>query len=195
MDMNWLFFGRQPKLAPWAARPFSAGVEAGPRPGDHRDNHERTVAQENPGPPLPVGPFRRLADAIFAFDIFPVRMATGVLARTPIQTGDSVGLGYRMLPGCSIFFAARAYECFDQQVGALWRAGFSYRTLKDHPMCGEETFCVEKSLATGRIVVALRSWSRGVHWLTRLGYPLARRWQVQAARAALDHLHEIAEAK
>lgn len=192
--MDWHFLGARPKLNTWAARSFSAGSEDGPQPGDCRDNHERHVGDEPSGPPLPHGPFRRLATAIFSFDVFR-DVAAGVVAKAPIDVGDTVGVCYRLVPGCRIFFAARAYARFDDLDGERWRAGFSYRTLRGHPICGEETFCVEKNLATGRITVALRSWSRPVHWLTRVGYPLARRWQLQAARKALDHLQAIAAAQ
>src|SRR5262245_5238656 len=79
IDMDWLWFKRQPNLQPWTTRPFSLGVELGSRPGDRRDNHERVVAVEEPGPPMADGPFRRLARAILEFNIFPPRVATGVL--------------------------------------------------------------------------------------------------------------------
>lgn len=190
--MNWLFFGRRPALTPWHARPFTAGVAEGPRHGDKRDNHERIVAVEAPGPPADDGPFRRLAAAIFSFHIFPPHMAAGVRDAEPIDVGATIGVCYHWLPGCRLFFAARVYERFDGPVGELWRTGFSYRTLDGHPMCGEETFCVEKNMTTGQITAAVRSWSRPVHWTTRWGYPLARRWQLQAGRAALDHLQGVA---
>src|SRR6266542_1719220 len=126
--MDWLFFGKQSDLTSWTSRPFSPGVATGPRPGDNRDNHEREVAHAPPGPPLPDGPFRRLAQAIFAFDIFG-SLADASLLKTPVEVGDTVGLSYRLLPGCRLFFAARTYERFDAAADGLWRAGFSYRTL------------------------------------------------------------------
>lgn len=194
--MDWLLLGRKPRLTHWLARPFTPGVFDGPRDGDKRDNHERVVAVEAPGPPAEDGPFRRVAAAIFSFRIFPPNVVTGVLAAEPVNLGDTVGACYHWLPGCRLLFAARVYECFDERcdgpAGELWRTGFSYRTLAGHPMCGEETFCVEKNMTTGQITAAVRSWSRPVHWTTRWGYPLARRWQLQAGRAALDHLQSIA---
>ncbi len=194
--MDWLLFGRRPDLTAWEARAFTPGVADGPRDGDNRDRHERIVAVEAPGPPAAEGPFRRLAAALFAFNIFPPRLVTGVVQREPIDVGDTIGVCYRWLPGCRLMFAARVYERFDEPfagaAGDLWRAGFSYRTLDGHPMCGDETFCVEKDMITGQITAAVRSWSRPIHWMTRWGYPLARRWQLQAGRGALDHLQGIA---
>jgi Domain of unknown function (DUF1990) len=57
-----------------------------------------------------------------------------------------------------------------------------------HPVLGEETFSVEKDLATGQIRVALRSWSRPGILLARMLAPAMRLVQGHAVRAALDHL-------
>ena len=190
--MDILCFGRSPDLVPWEGRPFSPGVETGPRPTDKRDNHERAVGMEPPGPPVADGPHRRAARALLAFDVFPPRLLTGVVRRAPVEPGDAVGVLYHFLPGMKLFFASRVLERFDEEREGKWRTGFSYRTLAGHPETGEETFCVEKDLATGKVVVALRSWSRPGIWLSRWLYPLTRRWQLQAGRLALDHLEAIA---
>jgi hypothetical protein len=182
----------KPDLSRWEGRPFSPGVEAGPRPQDNRDNHEREVAIEAMGPPEPDGPHRRVARALLAFDVFPVRMVVGILHRAPVEVGDTVGVCYHFLPGVDLFFAARVTGRFDGPDGNLWRTGFSYRTLLGHPELGDETFCVEKDVTTGRVVAALRSWSRCGGWLAWLGYPVVRRLQVRAGRSALNHLAEIA---
>ncbi|HMC64696.1 MAG TPA: DUF1990 family protein [Gemmataceae bacterium] len=63
--------------------------------------------------------------------------------------------------------------------------------LVGHPMIGEETFSVEKNRATGRIVVALRSWSRPGIVSARLFYPLVRRLQLRAGQAATEYLAGI----
>src|SRR5271166_1936298 len=97
MDWQIRWITSDVDLARWQQRPFSVGVELGPRPQDNRDNHERMVACEEPGPPQAVA--RRLADAILCFDIFPPNWASGVLARAPVQVGDTVGLRYHFVPG------------------------------------------------------------------------------------------------
>ena len=184
-----------PDLQPWADAPFTPGVEAGPGPGDARDCDERVVAQEAPGPPRPGGPFRRVAAAILAFDVFPPTLITGVLTRPRVEVGDAVGVCYYALPGLDLFFAARVTAVFDEARDGVWRCGFTYRTLRGHPECGDETFSVEKDLTTGRVVAALRSWSRPGLWYVRLGRPLMRQLQRRAARAALDHLEAIAHSE
>lgn len=192
MQWIWRIAGQRPHLELWETRPFSAEVELGPRPGDAHDCHERTVATERPGPPEPGGPHARLAQAILSYRIFPPRLVTGVLRRPQVQAGNAVGICYHLVPGLDLFFAARVLECFDRAEGPLWRTGFTYRTLAGHPECGEETFCVEKHLDTGAVVVALRSWSRPGILLARLLRPLTRWFQLHAGRAALDHLGRIA---
>jgi uncharacterized protein (UPF0548 family) len=96
------------------------------------------------------------------------------------------------LPGIDLLFGARVIATFDKQAAGNWRTGFTYQTLQGHPELGEETFQVEKDLASGRVTVSLRSWSRFGLWLTRLAYPYTRRVQVRAGHAALDHLATLA---
>jgi uncharacterized protein (UPF0548 family) len=127
-------------------------------------------------------------EAILAFRVFPPRTVTPVLRRQPVDVGDTVGICYHSVPGLDLFFAARVVRRFDELVDGTWQAGFTYRTLVGHPELGEETFSVQKDAATGRVVVALRSWSRPGTFLARAMGPLTRRWQVKASHAAADHL-------
>jgi hypothetical protein len=167
-------------------------VEKGPRPHDRRDTYEREVAIEAVGPPEPDGPFRRVATAILAFDVFPPELLTPVLRRVPLEVGDTVGICYHPLPGFAAFFGARVVARFDEPSGNLWRTGFTYRTLHGHVELGEETFAVEKDLTTGRIRVKLSNWSRPGLWLTWLAGPLTRWCQVHACEGLLRHLAGIA---
>jgi uncharacterized protein (UPF0548 family) len=188
MQVLMRFLGQQPQLEHWEARSIVDGVLAGPRPGDARDVHERAVAQEAPGRPEPDGPFEQLARAVRGYRVFPAWMLERVCRREPVEVGDTVGGCYHLLPGIDLMFAARVTAVFDDKIGTTWRAGFTYQTLEGHPELGEESFSVEKDDATGRISVALRSWSRPGAWLTRIVYPYARRCQRRAGQAALDHL-------
>ncbi len=192
MQVIWTVFGRRPRLADWEAQPFSPRVELGPRAGDRRDAHEREVGNETPGPPEADGPFRRAERAILGFRVYPPRLVTPVVRRDPVQAGDTVGICYHVAWGVDLFCAARVVTVFDEAAGQTWRAGFTYRTLLGHPEFGEESFSVEKDAATGLVSVALRCWSRPALLLTRMAAPLARRWQLQAAGACLDHLATLA---
>jgi uncharacterized protein (UPF0548 family) len=183
---------RRPDLARWEVLPDSAAVALGPREGDCRDRFERVVAVEPPGEPLPGGPFRRVAAAILDYRVFPPALVEGVLRRKPVQAGDTVGILFHFLPGIDLFSAARVTETFAEFRDGLWQAGFTYRTLEGHPELGEETFSVEKHAVTGEVTAALRSWSRPGTFLTRVGRPVTRWYQVRANRAAVRHLQEIA---
>jgi uncharacterized protein (UPF0548 family) len=188
-----LFVGT-PRLERWEARPFHAMART---PRDREDVYERELPPEAPGPPGER--FRRVHAAIRAYAIFPPSLVAGV-TRRPIELGDVVGIHYRGFRLVRLFFAARVVEVFDGPGGAegapagWWRAGFRYRTLLGHPELGEETFAVEKELATGRVRVALRSWSRPGTCLARTFAPIVRRAQVHASHAALAHLAAIAAA-
>jgi hypothetical protein len=192
-SMDWLcLWIHDADIRRWETRPYSAAVENSPRVGDKRDNHERVVGHEPPGPPLENGVGRFLADAILRFDVFPPRLLSSVLRRSPVEVGDTIGLRYPFVPGVDLFFAARVIARFDESNDRQWRCGFTYRTLAGHPACGEETFVVEKDLMSGEVKVALRSWSRPGILIARLTYPVLRFLQVGAARAALDHLESMA---
>ena len=140
MQILWTIFGQRPDLAPWEARPVAAGVAEGPRPRDRRDAFERDVAVERPDEPEPGGPFRRAADAVCRFHVFPPRLVTPLLRRAPVQAGNTVGICYHFAAGVDLFFAARVTACFDGLAGGAWKTGFTYRTLHGHPELGEETF-------------------------------------------------------
>lgn len=185
--MDILLVG-QPRLERWEGRAFHPMAR---RASDRDDVYERDLPPESPGEPGPR--VRRVADAIRAYSIFPPSLVAAV-TRRPIELGDTVGIHYRGFPLVRLFFAARVVDVFDGPAPDLpgwWRGGFRYRTLVGHPELGEETFCVEKELATGRVRVALRSWSRPGTCLARTFSPIVRRAQVQASRRALEHLAAI----
>jgi hypothetical protein len=198
--MQILFRGLGPaaRLDDWEQRPFAPGTESGPLAQDHRDHYERIVATEAPGEPAPDGAHRRVAAAIFRYEIFPPQLVSGVLRRTPVQQGDTVGILFHTPLFAELFFAARVIDCFDARVQnptqspPLWKSGFTYRTLAGHPELGEETFSVEKNCETGAVRVSLRSWSRPGTLLARVFSPIVRKLQIHASHAALDHLAAIA---
>lgn len=190
--MLFLVSGADAPLAAWASRPFAPGSERGPGSGDRRDSYERVVGHEVPGSPEPDGLHRRAAAAILGYDIFPARVGRRVITRDPVEVGDTLGLRFRIGAGVEMFFASRVVAKFDEQRGESWHTGFTYRTLAGHPVLGEETFSVEKNLASGEVRVALRSWSRHGLLILKLGSPAARFAQRRSSRAALDHLEQIA---
>ena len=189
MDLLLGVRGARRRLARWESRPFWPAAERGPDDRCLRDRFRRDVGREPPGAPLADGPFRRAAEAILRYEVFPPSLIRPVLRRSPVDVGDTVGIFYRPL---RLFFAARVIERFDGAGDGVARAGFTYRTLVGHPELGEETFSVEKDLTTGVVSVELASWSRPGTRLARIGASLMRRVQVRANRRALDHLASAA---
>jgi uncharacterized protein (UPF0548 family) len=110
-----------------------------------------------------------------------------------VEKGDTYGICYHLFPGVDLFFAGRVIDSFDGPSGDVWRAGFTFRTVRGHPLLGEETFLVEKDVHTGAVSVSIASWSRPGTWLTRLAAPLVRWIQVRVTYKALDHLSRGAE--
>ncbi|MBA3541293.1 MAG: DUF1990 family protein, partial [Deltaproteobacteria bacterium] len=106
-------------------------------PREHHDVYERDVTPEPAGAPGAV--YRRLADAIMGYSIFPPRIVEGVVRRR-IQLGDTVGVHYLRLRVVRLFFASRVTAVFDESDGTWARTGFTYCTLVGHPELGEETF-------------------------------------------------------
>jgi uncharacterized protein (UPF0548 family) len=188
-----ILLGQKPALDGWLGRDVAAGAADGPSEGVWHDAYERLVGREATGPPLDNGPHRKVAAALFRYDIFPPAKVTPVLEREPLEEGSTVGICYHLLPLVDLFFACRVIEKFDRAIDDnIWRTGFMYRTLDGHPELGEEAFCVEKDMKRGDITVALRSWSRPGNAYTRTVPWLARRLQVAASWAALDHLERVA---
>ena len=187
--MDILIFG-SPDLARWVERPFVDTTRTG---REFDDTYERDVATEPPGAPGAV--FRAVERAIRVYSIFPPAIVRGVRAHErPIEPGDVVGVHFVRFAPLRLFFCARVVDVFDRvdPDGTWHRAGFTYRTLVGHPELGEETFAVEKELATGRVRVALRSWSRPGTVLAKVFLPFVRRMQVSASRRSLDHLQAVA---
>jgi uncharacterized protein (UPF0548 family) len=61
------------------------------------------------------------------------------------------------------------------------RHGFDYGTLLEHSECGEERFMVEIR-PDGTVWYEIRAFSRPQHWMTWIGFPLARWWQLRFVR-------------
>src|SRR5262249_31895568 len=107
--MQFLFpwLGQKPDLATLEPLPFCPGVEAGPRPGDHRDAYQVLVGTEPPGDPVPEGIFRRTVEDVRAFRIFPDAHLRGVVPHVPLVAGDTYGYAVDVVPGLQVFCGAR----------------------------------------------------------------------------------------
>jgi uncharacterized protein (UPF0548 family) len=73
------------------------------------------------------------------------------------------------------------------------RVGFAYGTLPGHPECGEVAFVLEREKGD-RVRFVVRSFSRRVDPLARLGAPLARLAQTTVTRRYIRALAETTNA-
>ncbi|MEE9125693.1 MAG: YndJ family transporter [Planctomycetota bacterium] len=190
MEVLVLLLGDTPATGLWEARTFGSNPDELARVDV--DLHERSLPGEEPGIPVANGSYHRVAEAIMRYEAFPPAELRAIVARTPVEVGDTLRCRYRLLPGMDLVFASRVVAVFDEERDGLQRTGFAYRTLAGHPICGEETFSVEKDLETGDMLVRIAARSRTDTWLTSLTRPLARRLQRRAGQAAVEHLRKIA---
>jgi len=88
-------------------------------------------------------------------------------------------LGVYWLNACRIVYVTEEH-------GPPARFAFAYGTLYEHAECGEERFMVEYDPATGEVWYDVLAFSRPNHFLTRIGYPWARRLQKKFAAESKD---------
>lgn len=184
MEILVPLLGDVPAAGIWESRGFSRAVPA----TDSRaavDTYERRLSREG---------FLAVAAAIMRYEAFPPTEMRGLVPRSPVEAGDTLRARCRFLPGVDVVFAARVVEVFDATRDGVQSIGFSYRTLAGHPIHGEETFAVTKSLATGEVLVRISARSRAGNWLSSLIRPIVRRRQRRAGAAAMAHLEEVAAA-
>lgn len=126
--------------------------------------------------------FAAARDAIRAWRMFPLPLATIEPAGIPIAEGEVAGVVVRAL-GVWFLAAARIVYVIDEPR----RFGFAYGTLPGHPEAGEERFLVEW-LADDTVWYDIDALSQPRYWAARLAYPIARRLQrrfVRLSKAAM----------
>jgi uncharacterized protein (UPF0548 family) len=90
------------------------------------------------------------------------------------------------VPGCWLVNPCRVvYADFASDPDSV---AYAYGTLRGHAECGEERFRVWLDPASNEVRYELSAFSRPAIFLSRIGYPLARRVQKRFARASADAL-------
>lgn len=190
--MQILLPWQRPNLAAWTHRPLHPQASRYQLAQPNWDHLEITLAIEPPGPPEPLGAFERLEAGLFRYEVFGPEIGAPVLARAPLQKGDTIGLHYHLAGPVYLFFASRVIDIFQrEEVDDGWRSGFIYQTLEGHPEVGEEVFQIHKH-TKGAVSFTLEAWSRPNHWLVKLFASWARSLQQAAAQSASTHLGQIA---
>ncbi|MGC2109010.1 MAG: DUF1990 domain-containing protein [Candidatus Korobacteraceae bacterium] len=111
---------------------------------------------------------------------------------TSIAAGQVVGVLAHAL-GCYWLNACRIVYLIDED-GPVKRFGFAYGTLEDHAESGEERFLIEWNRDTDAVSYDIVAFSRPHQFLSRIGYPIARRLQKRfAAGSKAVMLRAVAE--
>lgn len=145
--------------------------------------HDRYEAVVGEGPDV----FARAAAALFAWqahtgagvEIFP--------GGSKVEDGETVVLLLRA-GGLWAPASCRVIYVIDEP----GRTGFAYGTLPGHPECGEVAFLLIRE-NDQRVRFVVRSFSRRIDPLARLGAPIARLAQMRVTRRYIRALAEAAQ--
>lgn len=190
--MQFLLPGQKADLDAWRGRAVHSLAARDQVPDPFHDRLEVSLATESAGEPEDNGPFMRVERSVLSYRIFGPEIGRPVLDGTPVQSGDTIGLEYRLLGLLRLFFASRVVEVFVREpVEDGWRSGFVYQTLEGHPELGEEIFEVTKHRG-GAVTFRIEAWSRPNLWYVKLFTFWARTIQRAAAQSAAKNLSQVA---
>jgi uncharacterized protein (UPF0548 family) len=139
------------------------------------------------------GVWNGAVDALRTWMMFDLGWTEIFPPSAPIATGTNVAIIIRHL-GFYSLNSARIVYLIDEPN----RFGFAYGTLRDHGESGEERFLIERD-PSGAVLYDLLAFSRPVHPLARLGYPISRSLQkrfvkdskLRMARAVTESIGRI----
>lgn len=131
--------------------------------------------------------FRKAVAAVKAWKTFDVSWVHFCYPDVPVEVGSTVAmmvfqLGFWVVSFCRIVYIIDEWE----ESGQVSRFGFAYGTLHDHVVKGEERFIVEWSHEDDSVYYDLVAFSSPRHWLTQIGYPVARYIQDKFSAASTD---------
>ncbi|KYR01091.1 hypothetical protein DLAC_11517 [Tieghemostelium lacteum] len=138
--------------------------------------------------------FERAVSALKAWKEFDLNWVNFCFNDVPIAVGETIGIlskqfGFWILSFCKINYIIDGLD----EDSSVIRWGFAYGTLKEHVEKGEERFLIEwhrdpnsQSMDTGDVYFEILSFSEPQHWMTQLGYPVARFIQHKFCQEACD---------
>lgn len=124
--------------------------------------------------------FEAAKAAIQRWEHFRLGWVEASPTETLIQKGEVVAvmghvLGLWWLNACRIVYVV-------DDVVPITRFGFAYGTLPGHAESGEERFLIEWDRSDDSVWYDILAFSRPNYFVTKLGYPLVRRFQKRFAR-------------
>jgi uncharacterized protein (UPF0548 family) len=123
--------------------------------------------------------WQRAVDAVRKWEMFHIPWIRLYWPTAPTTEGSNVAVLAHHI-GLFWLNACRVVYLIDED-GPTKRFGFAYGTLTEHAESGEERFLVEWNRETDAVSYDLLAFSRPNQFLSRVGYPLARRLQKQFA--------------
>jgi uncharacterized protein (UPF0548 family) len=123
--------------------------------------------------------WHRAVDAVRKWEMFNIPWLRLCWPTAPIAEGSNVAVLAHHI-GCFWLNACRIVYLLDED-GPTKRFGFAYGTLTEHAESGEERFLVEWNRESDAVSYDLLAFSRPNQFLSRIGYPFARRLQKQFA--------------
>jgi uncharacterized protein (UPF0548 family) len=152
----------------------AVGATAGTPPAGYIVDHTRTRLGDGESV------FRAAKAALECWEHFQLGWVEAVPRDTPLRPGEVVAVVARVF-GLWLLNACRVVYVVDED-GPGRRFGFAYGTLPEHAESGEERFLVEWDRDTGDVWYDVLAFSQPNWLITRLGYPLVRRFQKRFAR-------------
>ncbi|EFA80379.1 hypothetical protein PPL_07213 [Heterostelium album PN500] len=125
--------------------------------------------------------FERAVAAMKSWKMFDVDWVDFCFNDVPIAVGNTVAVASKQFGFWALNFCRVVYmiDGPDEDESVI-RFGFAYGTL-DHLEKGEERFTIEwrrdPNSGDGDVFYELLSFSEPQHWMTQLGYPIARFFQ------------------
>lgn len=181
-------------LAALAGRPVNvpeASLEAPPGPGWVVDDHAFPLGCEEPGAPVPGGPFAVARELVRAYAFADPRLISALYdpreplaRRTMLLRGRFLGLTWHL----GVRVVRVTQDVVHERGHPLDRWGWAYRTLEGHLEMGQMDFWVVKDRVTGEVGFRIHAVSRPA-WIpnpvVRLGFRLfGRRLQLRFVRTA-----------
>lgn len=122
--------------------------------------------------------FEKAKAALRQWEHFNLGWVQAIPNNTPLEAGSVIGvmasvLGFWWLNACRVVYVVDEVNV---------RFGFAYGTLPGHAESGEERFQIEWDRTDDSVWYDILAFSRPNYFLTKLGYPLVRRFQKKFAR-------------
>lgn len=154
------------------------------------DHYERVVQAPAGMPADEV--FRTLEERLLRYEIFPLEIMKSVVCSEDGLIAEGTTLLQRVPIGpITLNVAVRVVRLWRMHSEGVDEVGFTYATLQGHPERGVSSFALRRDKPTDRVTFAIDVRSRPGSLFTRLGRPIARRFQRKATEAALAHFASV----